>query len=310
MPCLASGVLLVNKPEDTTSTSVVNYCKKILKPRKIGHAGTLDPFASGLLPICLNEATKIFNHIIEQEKIYEATFKLGEETDTGDRDGTIISRSLSDVHPPSEEEIQLLHQSFTGTFWQDVPKFSAAKHQGKPLYWYARQNIDVPEKKKRVTIKEFQILSYEYPWLRVLVRCSHGTYLRSLARDVGRYLKVGAHLISLQRNGIGEYQLEQAVPLDQITETLNQGFIPLGDCLREYRALILKADSQWESMLRGVALAQGAFSQRSSLRLGDVMKILTPSGHLAAIVKVTQPGSEINFYSYMRVFQPEKIALQ
>jgi tRNA pseudouridine55 synthase len=218
-----SGLLVVNKKTKMTSHDVVEHLRRILKLKKIGHAGTLDPNASGILLACLGKATKIAGFLTEYDKEYEAVIKLGVTTDTYDQEGKVI-RVKEDLKI-TEEEIKKAVESFKGELWQTPPLYSAIKQKGKKLYEYARAGQKVERNKRRIFIKDIQVIEINLPYVRLKVNCSKGTYIRSLAYDIGEMLGCGAHLFSLCRTRVGPFELSQALDLGAIEEIRKEGKI-------------------------------------------------------------------------------------
>ena len=203
-----SGLLLVNKPKGKTSFSLVSAIRKICNVQKVGHAGTLDPFASGVMILLIGKNyTRLSDSFIHQDKEYIGTLHLGVRTNSYDTEGEIIS--TSDIVPTEEQIIQVLSQ-FQGEISQTPPMFSAKKVQGKKLYELARKGIEIERKPQTVTV-DIQFLSYEYPYLSLKIACSKGTYIRSLAEDIGLSLGCGAHLNSLTRTKSGPYCLADCI---------------------------------------------------------------------------------------------------
>jgi len=202
-------VLIVDKEEGETSFSVVRKVKKLLKVGKVGHAGTLDPFASGLLLVLVGQGTKLSSYLMAEEKAYLGTLTLGTETDTLDRTGRITA-----VRPVPDLELDFLRaraEAFVGETEQRPPAFSALKVQGKRAYSLARKGLPVTLEKRRIRIKEWAVLSLSGPDVTFRVVCSSGTYVRSLAADLGKELGVGAYLKSLRRTASGPYRIEGAL---------------------------------------------------------------------------------------------------
>ena len=209
------GVLVVDKPDGITSMDVVRTVKRRFMVKKAGHLGTLDPFATGVLPVILNEATKLVPFLEEESKEYEATLKLGEETNTDDPTGEILSRGA--WNEVTSAMIECAFEPFVGLIEQMPPMFSAIKVQGKPLYRLARKGLEVERKKRTVEIFSLQIESISLPLVHFKVSCSKGTYIRTLARDIGRKVGCGSHLIHLRRLRNGPFTLERAVSWNTLT---------------------------------------------------------------------------------------------
>jgi tRNA pseudouridine55 synthase len=209
------GLLLLDKAMGVTSQTAVTRVKRLLGARKAGHTGTLDPLATGLLPICVGEATKFSHLLLEAVKSYEATIRLGVTTTTGDLEGETISVSPVEVERRRIEET-LRH--FIGEIDQVPPMFSAIKQHGRPLYELARQGITVPRATRRVHIQELALRELEGPTLRVSVTCGKGTYVRVLAEDIGKALGCGASLAALRRTAVGDFRVSDAISLERLEE--------------------------------------------------------------------------------------------
>ena len=213
---MLDGVLLLDKPEGLSSNHALQRAKRALDARKAGHTGTLDPFATGLLVCCLGRATKISGAMLEADKEYEATVRLGEETDSGDLTGHIVFQAPLDAEPISQARFEQALEGFRGEIEQIPPMHSALKRDGKPLYEYARQGIVLERPPRAVTIHRLELMSFDGQDARVLVHCSKGTYIRTLAQDIGRSLGCGAHLSALRRTQVGPFRLENAVALETL----------------------------------------------------------------------------------------------
>ena len=211
------GILLINKPEGITSFDVCYKIKKKLKVKKTGHGGTLDPFATGLLIIGVNKATRILNFFSDSSKTYTGRIILGEKRDSYDITGNILaSRDISDFSI-TENEILKIRDEFLGTISQQPPIFSALKHKGKPLYKYARKGIKVEKDPRQVFIENFDIINIDLPAIDFRIKCSKGTYIRSIANDFGEKLGTFAYLHSLNREAIGEFTVDKAIEIESVT---------------------------------------------------------------------------------------------
>ncbi len=209
-------VINLNKDNGITSHEAVTRVKRLFKIKKAGHAGTLDPLATGVLLVCLNEATKITGYLSDLDKEYLAVIKLGETTDTYDSEGRIV-RKVSDFEV-SVSEINKAIQMFIGDIEQTPPMYSAIKLNGKPLYKFARQGVEVEIKPRKVSIYSIEFLNYEPPLLTIKVACSKGTYIRSLCNDIGNVLGIGAHLTELKRTKIGHFIIENSAKLEELPD--------------------------------------------------------------------------------------------
>ncbi|MFQ5705923.1 MAG: tRNA pseudouridine(55) synthase TruB [bacterium] len=211
-------VLNINKPENCTSFDVVKRIRALVAVKKVGHAGTLDPFARGVLLICTGKATKRVSDLVDCDKEYLATIELGKVTDTLDRTGTIIRETV----PPVFDRATILRvcNQFTGEIWQTPPMYSAIKIKGQRLYDLARRGMVVDRKPRKVTIHHIELLNFDSPRMELRVTCSKGTYIRALAYDIGEELGCGAHLNELVRTRIGPYKLENAFTLNRFERLL------------------------------------------------------------------------------------------
>jgi len=205
-----AGVFLIDKPRGPSSFRMVQLVRRALGLKKVGHTGTLDPFASGLLIICAGRpATRIISRLMEGEKCYEATLRLGVETDTLDIEGKVVAkREVDELNP---DVVRGVVAGFVGEQLQTPPQFSALKHKGKPLYHYARKGIKVEKEPRKVFIRRLDIVDFSGTSLTVRVTCGKGTYIRSLAADIGTALGCGAHLSALRRLANGPFSVERAL---------------------------------------------------------------------------------------------------
>ena len=213
---MLDGVLLLDKPEGLSSNHALQRAKRALDARKAGHTGTLDPFATGLLVCCLGRATKISASMLEADKIYVATLRFGIETDSGDLTGTPVYQALLSFAGVQRDDLESVLCEFRGDIMQVPPMHSALKRDGKPLYEYARQGIVLDRPPRALTIHELEILEFGPLQAQLLVHCSKGTYIRTIAQDIGRRLGCGAHLVALRRTGVGPFRLDAAVALETL----------------------------------------------------------------------------------------------
>ncbi|SRR5579883_2626154 len=198
------GILLLDKPPGMTSNGALQRVKRLFNAKKAGHTGSLDPIATGMLPICFGEATKFSQFLLESNKSYRVTMKLGEQTTTGDREGEIIAKQpVMDVNP---ERIEIILSRFRGEIEQVPPMYSALKYQGQPLYELARKGIEVERKPRKVMIFSLKLEQLEDDQCVLFVHCSKGTYVRTLVEDIGRLLGCGAHVIELRRLMVSPYE--------------------------------------------------------------------------------------------------------
>ena len=229
------GVLVIDKPEGVSSARVVARVKKAAGARKAGHAGTLDPFATGVLVCCLNRATRLARFFLGGDKRYRALMQLGVETDTQDATGRIVAENRAAVFSP--DEVRAAVDAFRGPIRQRPPVFSALKHGGVPLYKLARQGRPVQKPPRTVEIRSIEVAGINMPEVEIDVTCSAGTYIRTLCADIGRRLGCGGHLKELRRLRSSGFFIEEASPLDRIedraaNETLAERMVPMAEALR------------------------------------------------------------------------------
>lgn len=210
------GVLLLDKAAGHSSNDVLIKAKRLLNAQKAGHTGTLDPFATGLLPLCFGEATKFAQDLLDADKTYETVVHLGVTTETGDTEGNIIDTREVCV---TRAQIDTALSRFKGEISQIPPMYSALKRDGKPLYEYARAGVTLEREARRVTIHALEFLGYQAPYLSLRVSCSKGTYIRVLGEDIGAALGCGAHLQALRRTQVGNLSLAKSVTLDTLADT-------------------------------------------------------------------------------------------
>ncbi|QBH95305.1 tRNA pseudouridine(55) synthase TruB [Limnobaculum zhutongyuii] len=212
------GVLLLDKPTGIGSNDVLQKVKRIFNANRAGHTGALDPLATGMLPICLGEATKFSQFLLDADKRYRVIARLGQRTDTSDSDGAIISE-----RPVNFTQVQLdsALDTFRGESDQIPSMYSALKYQGRPLYEYARQGIEVPRESRKITVYELKFIRWEGNELELEIHCSKGTYIRTIVDDLGELLGCGAHVIFLRRLNVADYPTERMVTLTQLEQIVN-----------------------------------------------------------------------------------------
>ncbi|MGC6408084.1 tRNA pseudouridine(55) synthase TruB [Bisgaard Taxon 45] len=241
------GVFLLDKPQGMSSNDIMQKVKRVFQANKAGHTGALDPLATGMLPICLGEATKFSQFLLEADKRYQVTAKLGERTDTSDAEGQVVETRIVNV---SEQDILAALPHFRGELMQVPTMFSALKHQGKPLYEYARAGITVEREARPITIFELNFIAYDAPYLTLEVHCSKGTYIRTLIDDLGEYLGCGAHVTVLRRTAVADYPVEammdwerlQALAEQQDLALLDQHLLPTDSAVSALPALHLNQE--------------------------------------------------------------------
>lgn len=258
------GFLCVDKPAGITSRDAVNRVQRLIRPTKIGHAGTLDPMATGVLVMALGRATKLITYVQQMAKRYVGQFELGHASNTEDTTGYVITCLVD--QPPESADIRKTLETFRGTVMQLPPRFSALKVKGKRAYDLARAGKPVALQPRPVEIYSIELLEYNYPTLRLDVHCGSGTYIRSVGRDIGLELECGATMSALRRTAIGKFQIEGSVPLDELDsrERVEQCLLP---------------------MLHGVELAQIAIEEKDlpAVSHGKAIAIGRDEGELAAV---------------------------
>lgn len=251
------GVLLLDKSAGHSSNDVLIKAKRLLNAQKAGHTGTLDPFATGLLPLCFGEATKFAQDLLDADKTYETVVHLGVRTTTGDTEGEIVETRAVDV---TLQQIEAVLAQFRGEIDQVPPMHSALKRDGKPLYEYARAGVTLEREARRVTIHALELLDYRAPCLTLGVRCSKGTYIRVLGEDIGAALGCGAHLQALRRTEVGALSLGTAVTLETLSETMEdkrQTLLAPVDALLSTFAAVRLPEELARRFLHGQRLALG-----------------------------------------------------
>jgi len=249
------GILNINKPTGMSSFDVVRVVKKAAKTKKVGHTGTLDPEASGVLPICIGRATKLVDYIMNDYKIYKVELKLGITTDTYDREGKVLKKSQVNL---SEEDVTKAIKSFEGEIDQIPPMYSALKVNGERLYNLARQGIEIERKARKIHIYNIDILSMELPIVQFIVKCSKGTYIRSLCYDIGEKLKCGGTMWNLERTQTGSFSISNSVKLEELNvDNIHNYLISMDKALESYPKIFI--DKRYEKLiLNGVNVKDNA----------------------------------------------------
>ncbi|MBC7500459.1 MAG: tRNA pseudouridine(55) synthase TruB [Herminiimonas sp.] len=251
------GVLLLDKSAGHSSNDVLIKAKRLLNAEKAGHTGTLDPFATGLLPLCFGEATKFAQDLLESDKTYETVVHLGIATTTGDTEGDVVATRDVDV---TLAQIESVLAQFRGDILQVPPMYSALKRDGKPLYEYARAGITLEREARPVTIHLLELIEFDTPYLRLRVKCSKGTYIRVLGEDIGNSLGCGAHLQALRRTQVGALIIDGAVTLDALADIADADrqaqLAPVDALLSSFPAVML-SDELARRFLHGQRISLG-----------------------------------------------------
>ena len=273
-------MLLLDKPIGYSSNQALQKIKLVYQAAKAGHTGTLDPLATGLLPLCFGEATKFAHFLTDADKVYIATLKFGITTNTGDAEGEVLS--VKDVNF-SKMQLEQVCSQFVGVISQIPPMYSALKHEGKAMYEYARAGVEIERAARTITIHNIEINAFDQDVATITVKCSKGTYIRTLAEDIGAQLGCGAHLIGLRRTATANYQISQAITLEQF-EAMSPAqrallLLPADSAVQHLPEIILDADStfylqQGQAIWQSGAVPQGLIrlynEQHEFLGLGEL----------------------------------------
>lgn len=292
-----SGVLIVDKPEGETSNTTLQHAKRLLFAAKAGHTGSLDPFATGVLPMCFGEATKFSQYLLDADKEYLATFVFGVATDTADRDGSTVFEA--DASALGEGAIRKAMEQYRGDILQVPPMYSALKKDGKPLYELARKGIEVDRQARPVSVHTFDLLEFR-PGHRAeidcRIHCSKGTYVRSLAEDLGRDLGLGAHVGKLRRTKVGPFVEAQAISLQALAvrrgegkaEVLDDVLLPVAAPLCSMGRVAL-LDTIAFYFMQGQAVMDAHLSRGGSV--GDLVQVYNESGNFLGVGQLTDEST-------------------
>jgi tRNA pseudouridine55 synthase len=275
-----NGILLLDKPLGFSSNQALQKIKWLLKAAKAGHTGTLDPLASGLLPLCFGEATKFAHYLTDADKTYIATIKLGITTTTGDAEGAVLSTQPVNVN---QAEFKKTSQQFLGEISQVPPMYSALKFEGKALYEYARAGVEIERQSRLVTIHSIEVNSFSSDVAVITVTCSKGTYIRTLAEDIGKQLGCGAHLIGLRRTATANYDISQAITIEQFEAMSDEQRLavlaPADAAVLHLPAITLDDDSVFY-LLQGQSVWRSGFIPAGLLRLYSEQPVFLGLGEL------------------------------
>ena len=259
---MTTGILNVDKPLELTSHDVVSRVRRVAGTRRVGHAGTLDPLATGVLVVAVGPATRLLEYVVGQRKLYEASVRLGQTTTTYDAEGAIVEEQPVRVE---REDVEQALEQFRGAIEQVPPMYSAVKVGGRPLYDLARQGVEVEREAREVTIYRLVLERWQPPFVDLHIACSAGTYIRSLAHDLGQALGCGAYLAGLRRSAVGPFTTDTAVPLDALTpENLERHLQPLDSAVAHLPRLDLSA-AEARALANGQRLARQATQPTADL---------------------------------------------
>jgi tRNA pseudouridine55 synthase len=279
-----TGILLVDKPEGSSSAGVIRALKGRLGRAKVGHLGTLDPFASGLLPLCVGEATKVARYLLLERKEYTGTVRLGIETDTLDRTGGTLA--TADVPDLSAQRLAAVAEGFVGRQHQVPPMYSALKRAGVPLYKLARRGLEVEREAREIEIRRLELVQRDRERIDFTVECSKGTYVRVLAADLGRALGTVAHLDRLRRTAVGDFRVTDARAPDVLAAMPALPLVGVRDALAGLRAFTLEVDVL-AALRRG---QQGALRRLPRGAAGDAALVVDGAGVVAALLEAGPDG--------------------
>ena len=292
------GVFLLDKPTGISSNDALQRVKKIYFACKAGHTGALDPLATGMLPLCFGEATKFSQFLLDSDKRYLVTAKLGERTDTSDSDGEIVSTRPVNV---SDAELLIALDKFRGEGEQVPSMYSALKHEGKPLYWYARQGIFIDRPARPINVFELKLLSYENDEVNLEIHVSKGTYIRTIVDDLGELLGCGAHVTMLRRIGVSNYPAEQMVTFEELEAMFEQAKCDEIEPKEVLDPLLLPLDSAVSHLPEAnVASEHAAFLMQGQA-------ILVPNMPSEGLVRMTI-GEEREFVGVGHIDKDGKVA--
>lgn len=269
-------IINLNKPSGISSRAAVTKVQRLLKAKKAGHAGTLDPQATGVLLICLNEATKVSRFLMDMQKQYKVKIKLGEKTDTYDAEGRTIAKK--DISYLSEADLFDAVRSFKGPIKQKPPMYSAIKIDGNTLYKLARKGIEIERPDRAVHIYDIEITSIDMPYLDVAISCSKGTYIRSLCDDIGIKLGTGAHMARLERTAVGEFHINNSFSFEDLAVNNEEMFYSIDQALFKLSEIKL-GTVDYQKAKNGVKIVLGPHK----LNNGEFVRMKDPEGNLFAI---------------------------
>ncbi|MBN2395672.1 MAG: tRNA pseudouridine(55) synthase TruB [Candidatus Atribacteria bacterium] len=296
---MINGIIILDKPEGISSAKVIDKIKKSLGLIKAGHTGTLDPFATGLMVICLNRATKIAQYLSNLDKIYTGTMILGISTNTQDLEGSVKRIRTVGQRKIQTDEINRVFQKYRGEIWQTPPMYSALKYKGAKLYKLARKGITVDLKPRKITIYYLNLIRIKndlYPSIFFEARCSKGTYIRTLCKDIGETLGYGAFLANLRRIGIGEFSISKSISMDHFLgltyEEKLEKIIPVDQALGHLNKIVLHDPRSSLSQMRvGLAIDEKQIKEtiiKDKLLMNEIFTVNSCEGQLIAIAKKSE----------------------
>ncbi|WP_395342848.1 tRNA pseudouridine(55) synthase TruB [Ningiella sp. W23] len=306
-----NGILLIDKHTGESSNNIVGHIKRLYGAAKAGHTGALDPLATGMLPVCLGEATKFSQFLLDADKTYEVVAKLGVRTDTSDADGEVVSEAPVNVDLP---QIKDALKSFIGNIEQVPSMFSALKHEGRPLYYYARKGIHIQRDARKINVYSNQLLSFEGDLLKLRIHCSKGTYIRTIVDDLGQLLGCGAHVAELRRTGVADFPeqmhsvshyqklVSEIESTEQKHQMLDNLLLPMDLPVRSLAPVIL-SEYDMAQLQHGQQIAADAFSHAEQSLAGQVMRVYGPHERFLGVATLTD---ELALQAKRLVVYPEQ----
>lgn len=294
-----NGIVLLDKPQGLSSNDLLQKVKRLFQANKAGHTGALDPLATGMLPICLGEATKFSQHLLDADKCYRVVARLGQRTDTSDAEGAIVSERPVDLH---QAQLEQALARFRGETLQVPSMYSALKHQGRPLYEYARQGIEIERAPRPITVYRLDLIRWDQTHVELEIHCSKGTYIRTIIDDLGEMIGCGAHVAVLRRLSVAGYPTERMATLEHLQ--VLAGEEPPAGGLDALDRLLLPMDSAVSAMpeVNLPAVIAGY------ARLGQTVSVPVDHGHrINALVRLTE-GPERLFFGVGEITEPGRVA--
>ena len=285
-----NGILLLDKPFGLSSNSALQKARYLFQAKKAGHTGSLDPLATGVLPICFGEASKVTPFLLDSNKSYTCTAQLGETTTTGDKEGGTLQ--IREIKSFSSDELEAVLDKFRGDITQVPPMYSALKHNGQPLYKLARQGIEIKRKERAVTIFELDLLEQTTDTLTLHIKCSKGTYIRTLAQDIGETLGSGAHLSMLRRTNVEPFDCKNLITIEMLERLIKDGksleelLLPIDSALPSHPSLVL-SDDELKCIKYGLKVSRRDLPNSQIIRLYDQDNTFIGIGRLSSDKQLT-----------------------
>ena len=294
------GILNINKPRGQTSFDIVAMVRRLSGERRVGHGGTLDPTATGVLPVCLGQGTRVIEFLVDASKAYRAQIELGVTTDTYDASGKIIHQE--DPSGISRRQLESILSSFCGLIWQTPPMYSAIKHHGKPLYQLARAGINIERRSRLARVYRLELIDWQPPIVTIEIECGKGTYVRSLAHDLGQALGCGASLTSLVRLRCSLFDIRDSVSIPQLEDAFRYGywqhFIYPVDVVLSHMAAMVVSEGTGQVIRDGRSLALESDNNPALTSATNRCRVYTPDGRFIGVLR---------FNPERRQWQPEKV---